>query len=104
MRIVGVLSAALVTAAASVSPAQAGTVTVDTRDELIAALATAVAGDTVFVSGAASINLTGYKRIVIPPGVTLASDRGTNGSAGALLYNTELDRADSESWSQFKVT
>ncbi|OLF10618.1 hypothetical protein BLA60_15710 [Actinophytocola xinjiangensis] len=76
-------------------------VTVDTRDELLAALAGATAGDTVTVAGTASINLTGLKRIVIPAGVTLASDRGSGGSSGALLYNTELDLGDREAWAQF---
>ncbi|MET0135750.1 MAG: FG-GAP-like repeat-containing protein [Kibdelosporangium sp.] len=104
MRIVGVLGAALLAVGALVSPAEAGTVTVDTRDELIAALAGATAGDTVFVAGGASIDLTGLKRIPVPAGVTLASDRGVSGSPGALLYNTELDLGDSESWAQFSVT
>ncbi|MBP2324928.1 hypothetical protein JOF56_005313 [Kibdelosporangium banguiense] len=104
MRIVGVFCSALLTIGTLASPAQAATVTVDTRDELIAALAAATAGDTVFVAGGASINLTGHKRIAIPAGVTLASDRGTNGSSGALLYNTELDLGDNESWAQFRVT
>ncbi|HET8658482.1 MAG TPA: FG-GAP-like repeat-containing protein [Micromonosporaceae bacterium] len=80
----------------------AATTTVRTRDELLAALANAVAGDTVFVESSASINLTGHKRIPVPAGVTLASDRGLNGSLGALLYNTELDLGDSEgAWAQF---
>jgi hypothetical protein len=104
MRTIGVLGTVLVAIGALVSPAQAGTITVDTRDELIAALAGAVAGDTVFVAGTATIDLTGHKRIAIPAGVTLASDRGTNGSPGALLYNTELNLGDTETWSQFRVT
>ncbi|MET0235821.1 MAG: FG-GAP-like repeat-containing protein [Kibdelosporangium sp.] len=104
MRTIGVLGAALVAVSVLAGPAQAGTVTVDTRDELIAALAGAVAGDTVFVAGGASIDLTGRKRIPIPAGVTLASDRGSNGSPGALLYNTELDLGDNEAWAQFTVT
>lgn len=104
MRLAVVLPTAALVAATLASPAAAGTVTVTTRDELMAALANAAAGDTVFVAGGASINLTGYKRIAIPPGVTLASDRGANGAPGALLYNTELDLGQSETWSQFTVT
>jgi Right handed beta helix region/FG-GAP-like repeat len=104
MRIIGVLGAVVLTTGLLASPAQAGTVTVGTRDELLAALAAATAGDTVSVAGGASINLTGFKSIAIPPGVTLASDRGVNGSPGALLYNTELELGNSESWQQFKVT
>ncbi|CAM4065455.1 right-handed parallel beta-helix repeat-containing protein [Kibdelosporangium persicum] len=106
MRILGVLTGALLVTATLAAPATAaGTVTVGTRDELIAALANATAGDTVFVAGTASIDLTGHKGIVIPAGVTLASDRGTSGAPGALLYNTELDLGQgNESWAQFRVT
>ncbi|WP_203915324.1 FG-GAP-like repeat-containing protein [Rhizocola hellebori] len=85
------------------SEANAASVVVHTKAELLAALAGAVAGDTVFVDPAASIDLTGQKRIVIPAGVTLASDRGQNGSAGALLYNDELDLGQSETWAQFSL-
>jgi hypothetical protein len=100
---------ALVVAAAGLLPAgataQAATTTVvRTKAELIAALGSAVAGDTVFVDGSVSIDLTGTKRIAIPAGVTLASDRGQAGAAGALLYNTELDLGQSEAWAQFAVT
>ena len=95
---VGVLAAL---ALAVPVPAVAATTEVDTKEELLAALAAATAGDTVFVTGTASINLTGHKRIVIPAGVTLASDRGQGGAPGALLYNTELDPGQSEAWAQF---
>ncbi|MFC0529732.1 FG-GAP-like repeat-containing protein [Phytohabitans kaempferiae] len=88
-----------------VDPAAADTTVVRTRAELVAALAAATAGDTVFVDGAASINLTGLKRIPIPAGVTLASNRGQSGAAGGLLYNTELQLGDGgETWAQFLVT
>lgn len=86
---------------AAAGAALAGVTEVDTKEELLAALAAASAGDTVFVTGTASINLTGHKRIAIPAGVTLASDRGRNGAPGALLYNTELDQGQSEAWAQF---
>jgi hypothetical protein len=83
-------------------PADAGTVVVKTKAELLSALAAAQPGDTVFVDGAASIDLTGTKRIAIPAGVTLASNRGQGGAAGGLLYNTELDLGQgSEAWAQF---
>lgn len=82
--------------------ADAATIVVDTKEELLAALAQARAGDVIFVDGAASINLTGHKRIAIPAGVTLTSNRGQSGAAGALLYNTELDLGQgSEAWAQF---
>ena len=76
---------------------------IDTRDDLLATLATARPGDTVHVDGSAEIDLTGLRKIAIPPGVTLASDRGTDGSPGALLYNTELGTAR-ETWAQFTMS
>jgi hypothetical protein len=64
---------------------------VRTRSELDDALASASAGEIVFVPGGEQISL-GDRRYNIPDGVTLASDRGVNGSSGALLYT------DSEPW------
>ncbi|MEU4427593.1 FG-GAP-like repeat-containing protein [Actinoplanes sp. NPDC024001] len=87
----------------AIAQAAAATTVVDTRDELLAALSSATAGDTVFVDGAAQIDLTGHKRIAIPAGVTLASNRGENGSLGARLYNTE-SIVLKETWPQFTVT
>ncbi|MFC0622577.1 FG-GAP-like repeat-containing protein [Kribbella deserti] len=100
-------AAAPAPAAAAPPPAAAvsaaAVIEVDTKEELLAALAAAKAGDTVFVTGTASINLTGLKRIAIPAGVTLASDRGQAGSPGALLFNTELDLGQREAWAQFAL-
>ena len=62
-----------------------------TKAELLTALEQAVAGEVIFVQGAAEIDLTGEKSLVIPGGVTLASDRGRNGSAGALLFTNQLE-------------
>ena len=63
---------------------------VSTLDELLEALARARTGDTVHVDGRAEIDCT--ERIYIeelvleiPPGVTLASDRGHQGSRGGLI-------------------
>ena len=100
-RLAAAAMAVLVVAPAA--PAAADTVVVRTRAELLQALAAAVPGDTVSVDGAAVINLTGTKEIAIPAGVTLASNRGQNGAAGALLYTTELDPGQRESWAQFVV-
>ena len=63
---------------------------VRTRAELEAALAAAGEGDVVFIEGDARIDLTGAS-LCIPGGVTLASDRGLDGSAGALLYVTRTE-------------
>ena len=70
--------------AAVVTPGEAS-VTVATRAELVAALATAQAGDVVYVQDDAEIDLTGERDLAVPGGVTLASGRGRDGSAGALL-------------------
>ena len=61
---------------------------VTTKVELLAALKTAKAGETVFVKGTAVIDMTGTPSVTIPAGVTLASDRGA-GSAGGLLKRTK---------------
>ncbi len=59
---------------------------VTTKQELLTALGNASSGEIIFVN-AASIDLTGECSIVIPAGVTLASNRGAGGTAeGALLY------------------
>lgn len=58
---------------------------VSTREELLGALKHAGPGEIVFVKGNATIDLSGTSRNLLPAGVTLASDRGRNGSAGALL-------------------
>lgn len=60
--------------------------------ELVAVLAVVQAGEVVFFPGDAEIDLTGRVLIeglelVIPGGVTLASDRGREGSPGALLFS-----------------
>jgi len=63
---------------------------VATGDALVAALADARAGDVVYVADGAEIDLTGRATIEIPASVTLASGRGRDGSAGALLQTTDL--------------
>jgi hypothetical protein len=74
----------------TVTESDADTV-VRSRSELDDALGSATAGDVVFVPGGEQISLGG-QRYDIPDGVTLASDRGVDGSSGALLYT------DAEPW------
>lgn len=59
--------------------------------ELEAAVASAVSGDIVFVEGSAELDLTGVD-LCLPAGVWLASDRGVDGSPGALLHDTETEK------------
>ena len=63
--------------------------------ELIEALQKARPGQTVLVDPTAEIDLTGRVRadglvVEIPGGVTLASDRGKDGSPGGLIYSDEF--------------
>lgn len=64
-------------------------------DSLLAALAKAVAGDIVFLPDETEIDLTArihVEKLVleVPGGVTLAGNRGHQGSRGALLYSDTL--------------
>lgn len=73
-----------------------GDVVVREADDLVAALAAAQPGDVVFIPGDVEMDLTALIYVEdlvinIPEGVTLASDRGHNGSKGALLTSDALD-------------
>lgn len=70
-----------------------GDFTVFDKDDLLFALSEAKHGEIIFVKGTAEIDLTGEDSLQIPAGVILASDRGYNGSFGALLYSRQLDTA-----------
>ncbi len=61
---------------------------VSTASQLITALRSAKSGEVVFIKGNAVIDMTANPKITIPAGVTVASDRGLNGSNGALLKRT----------------
>jgi hypothetical protein len=61
---------------------------ISTRDELLTALKEAKYGETVFVERDAVIDMTGTQSVTIPAGVTLAGDRGLDGSSGALIKRT----------------
>jgi hypothetical protein len=63
---------------------------VTTRDQLLSALKRAQSGEVIFIPGTADINLTGTWGHIIPAGVTLASDRGLNGSLGARLFRYRM--------------
>ena len=64
---------------------------VKTPEELVAALAKAQAGEVVFIDPQAELDFTTLVyaeklTLKVPGGVTIASNRGQNGSPGALLY------------------
>jgi len=60
------------------------TVVVTSRDELVTTMDSVGSGDVVFIPGDVAIQMNGTT-VDIPDGVTLASDRGTGGSSGALI-------------------
>lgn len=60
---------------------------VSTQDELSTALSGASSGDVVFIESSAEINMDNTS-LTVPAGVTVASDRGEDGSAGALLQTS----------------
>lgn len=67
-------------------------------DELLDALGKAKDGETIFLDPAAEMDFTGLiyaEKLVlgIPGGVTLASNRGQDGSSGALLYSDAFQTA-----------
>ena len=69
--------------------------TASNLDQLIDALAKAKAGEVVFIPGEIEIDLTARIYIeqlvlVVPQGVTLAGNRGHNGSVGAILTSDTL--------------
>jgi hypothetical protein len=73
-----------------------GDYTVDSLESLIDALAKAKSGQVVFIPGDKIIDMTTFiyiDKIIlkIAEGVTLASDRGYNGSEGALITSDSLD-------------
>jgi len=73
-----------------------GDYTVDSLESLIDALAKAKEGQIVFIPGDKIIDMTTFIYIdkimlKIPKGVTLASDRGHNGSEGAQITSDSLD-------------
>lgn len=66
---------------------------VETATELVDALGESEEGDVVFVPRDAEIDTGSRAYIEIPDGVTLASDRGVDGSPGGLIY-TDTVRDD----------
>ena len=62
---------------------------VSTASQLITALKSAKSGEVVFIKGNAVIDMTSNPKVTIPAGVTVASDRGLNGSLGALIKRTK---------------
>lgn len=64
---------------------------VSTADELLDAMRQVQAGEVIMVASQAEIDMTGYSKLEIKPGVTLAGDRGYEGSTGPLIYTDEFN-------------
>jgi len=62
---------------------------VSTKEQLLSALSKAISGEVVFVKKNAVIDMSGEGEVIIPAGVTLASDRGLGSSSGALIKKTQ---------------
>lgn len=68
------------------NPVNSGDIIVKNKAELLKALKDVKRGQTIFIDGDARIDLTGENKITIPHGITLASNRGYNGSKGGLIF------------------
>ena len=71
---------------------------VKTAEELVDAVGKAESGDVIFIAGDAKIDMTEYAYaenyiIKLKEGVTLASDRGYNGSLGGMIFSTAIRSA-----------
>jgi hypothetical protein len=64
---------------------------VTTKDQLLTALRSAKSGEIIFVPSTAIIDMSGTWGTTIPTGVTLASDRGNNGSLGGKIYGANTN-------------
>ncbi|HHT26304.1 MAG TPA: hypothetical protein GXZ82_03510 [Firmicutes bacterium] len=64
---------------------------VSTRSEFLAALVKAKPGEVIYIAPDAQIDLSGLVNIQLPGGVTIAGNRGVDGSPGPLLYTTTMN-------------
>ncbi len=61
---------------------------VSTASELTRALSLAGSGDVIWIPGNVTIGMGSFRGVVVPAGVVIASDRGSDGSLGALFSDT----------------
>ncbi|MFC6825646.1 right-handed parallel beta-helix repeat-containing protein [Halopelagius fulvigenes] len=76
----------------------------ESKSELNDALLNASTGDVVFVADDAAIDDMGKSEFTVPKGVTLASDRGHDGSKGALLKTEKHPWAMLEAGDNVRIT
>ncbi|WP_332450731.1 carbohydrate-binding protein, partial [Methanoculleus sp.] len=78
---------------------------VDTQSELLSALQSARSGDIIWVEENANIDMNGRFSVQIPAGVTIASNRGENGSPGGRIYQSSGSGTGPDWYTtMFKVT
>jgi PKD repeat protein len=63
---------------------------VDTKEEFLSALKSARSGDVIYIPESANIDLTGVMGTSVPAGVTIAGNRGVNGSPGGRIFQNRL--------------
>lgn len=68
-----------------------GDYTVANKEQFLAALSAAKPGEVIYLEPEAEINLTGFISLEIPGGITIAGNRGYQGSPGPLIYTNQLD-------------
>ncbi len=73
---------------------------VEDKAGLLNALQNAKGGQVIFIKGQAEIDLTGERDLYIPEQVTLAGDRGLEGSPGALIYADDMAQGSILFWAQ----
>lgn len=66
--------------------------TVESASELERAVGDADEGDVIWIPGDVDMDITGVEDLSLPRNGVIASDRGMNGSDGALLYTAESPR------------
>ncbi len=74
------------------------------REQLVAELGSASAGDTVYVPPGETIDLSGRWMLEVPDGVTLASSRRPGGPDGARLKSTPGDESPTDGGGVQKIT
>jgi hypothetical protein len=67
-----------------------GNYTVATKEQFITALGKAKPGEVIYIEPQAQIDLSGELNRGIPAGITIAGNRGYNGSLGPLIYTSTL--------------
>jgi hypothetical protein len=75
---------------------------VSNRQEFLAALNNSVPSDVIFVPEDADINLTGLYDTIISGGLTIAGDRGYNGSLGGRIFrNRDATDPSGDDWNTY---